>query len=97
MYVFNIFVINEQKYLSPREQETVLKELNLESVPVHYIGEFKWNSVDELLQEAEGKYESGVIREGLVFRLYDEPMKDTNGKNSFKVVSNSYLLKFEND
>ena len=97
LYVFNIFVINEQKYLSPREQETVLKELNLESVPVHYIGEFKWNSVDELLQEAEGKYESGVIREGLVFRLYDEPMKDTNGKNSFKVVSNSYLLKFEND
>ena len=97
LFVFNIFNINEQKYLSPKEQEHVLKELNLDGVPVHYVGEFKWNSVDELLQEAEGKYESGVIREGLVFRLYDEPMKDANGKNSFKVVSNSYLLKYEND
>ena len=97
LFVFNIFNINEQKYLSPKEQETVLKELGLESVPIHYIGTFKWNSVEELLQEAEGKYDSGVIREGLVFRLYDEPMKDNNGKNSFKVVSNSYLLKFEND
>lgn len=97
LFVFNIFNINEQKYLSPKEQEHILKELNLDSVPIHYIGDFKWNSVDELLQEAEGKYESGVIREGLVFRLYDEPMKDANGKNSFKVVSNSYLLKFENE
>lgn len=46
------------------------------------------DTIEELLKYADGKsVVDGGMREGIVFRSLD-------GKKSFKVVSNDYLLKF---
>ena len=95
LFVFNVFNITEQKYLSHTEAVKFVETLGLEFVPIAFEGIFNWNTLDELLEFSEGKYTSGVNREGVVFRLKNETMKDEHGKNSFKVVSNSYLLKNE--
>lgn len=96
LYVFNVFDITDQKYLTHEDSVKFAESIGLEYVPIAYEGEFKWNTLEELLEFAEGKYSSGVLREGVVFRLADVPMKDDFGKHSFKVVANSYLMKFEN-
>lgn len=50
-------------------------------------------TIDELLKFAEGKSELNkkTEREGLVFKN----MKNDTSINSFKVISNKYLLKYE--
>jgi RNA ligase (TIGR02306 family) len=89
LYVYDIFDIDKQEYLSPTDRWFVLGELQLQGVPVmHPSFNIKEESCDTLLDQANGcsSLNPNVLREGLVFKAYD-----TNA--SFKVVSNEYLLK----
>lgn len=94
LYVFDIFDIDRQEYLPLFEREILLSVLSrygatLKTVPLFippvFLGDIE--SIDTLLDAAEGpSLNQDIPREGLVFKRVD-------GKLSFKVISNSYLLK----
>lgn len=85
--VFNVFLIDKGQYLSYNLMYKVCEAIGLRCVPQIY-QEFKLpNSVDELLELAEGQSVlAPVEREGLVFRTDDRSI-------SFKAISNKYLSK----
>ena len=55
---------------------------------------FQYDSVEDLLERAKGKYVSGMNKEGIVIRPI-EPVysKTIEGPLSVKVLNNDYLLK----
>jgi RNA ligase (TIGR02306 family) len=87
-YLYSVYDIDAQTYLPPKEVEQWAAKLEIKHVPVHgyqklcEIG----STVSELLERAEGKGVNGKKREGIV-------LKHVDGQFSFKVISNSYLLK----
>jgi len=94
-HLFDIFDIDEQRYLLPMERRSFAQEWIIPHVTV--IGTNSLNAltmtskgdniVQKLLDFAEGKGDNdGVMREGVVF-------KSTTRDFSFKAISNSYLLK----
>jgi hypothetical protein len=91
-FVFRVFSIDRQEYLNPEAMETFLcylitKGLPLKRVPILgkvSLGQF--TSINSYLEYAEGPSFKAPKREGVVFQRMD-------GKDSFKVISNSYLLK----
>lgn len=87
MYVFDVFDIEAQKYLTPVERRALCKELDIPHVPVL---EENWvldTDVKGILAMADGPgMNPGVKREGLVF-------KSNTDDFSFKAISNAYLLK----
>jgi RNA ligase (TIGR02306 family) len=93
--IFNVFDIDEHRYLDYAEFIEFCKVNELPTVPIDYVGEFKWNSIEELLELAKGKYIGTVNdREGIVIR----PVKGfrsevLDGRGSFKVINDEYLLK----
>lgn len=91
-YVFNIFDIDLQSYLSWDEVLKFSDILGLKTVKVIYRGLMKpeWLELKNLLILAsEQKYDTGVMAEGIVCKS-DGPYPRT----SFKVISNTYLLKY---
>lgn len=94
-FVYDIFNINEQRYLSPAERRAFVERNSLKHVPVvaynaELLDTLGIGSVEQILQFAEGKSVLHVTaeREGLVFKH--------NGKTSFKAISNRFLLKTGN-
>jgi RNA ligase (TIGR02306 family) len=94
-YVYDVFDINEQRYLSPAERVAFVERNGLKHVPViAYSAEFYdtlgIQSVEHILKfaEAKSKLNEGFEREGLVFKH--------NGLVSFKAISNKFLLKTGN-
>jgi len=98
LFVFDVFNITEQRYLTPSERKAFMEmlyqfpQINKEIVhhaPImHYdvtLAELGLNDVQDLLIFAEGKSLKNPVREGVVFKRMD-------GKFSFKVISNSYLI-----
>jgi RNA ligase (TIGR02306 family) len=87
-YVFDIFETEHQSYCPSNIRQIICENLKLKHCPVLTNYTFKDNeSIQSLLELAAGKSKlNGSDREGLVF-------KDTTGKHSFKVISNSWLLK----
>lgn len=84
---FSIWDIDSQVYLLPSERRELCRLLSIPHVPVLDDSFILEHTVDELLEYAEGDgMNQGVKREGVVF-------KSNNDQFSFKVVSNSYLLK----
>ena len=73
--------------MNPRRMTDILKEYNIPCVPI-LDEHFKLpNSIDEMVAYADGdSIIDGDYREGVVLRTAD-------GVNSFKAVSNTYLLK----
>ena len=64
-------------------------------VPVEETGDcFDYQTIEELLERAKGKYPSGMNKEGIVIRPL-EPVysKTVEGPLSMKVLNNDYLLK----
>lgn len=88
LFVFDIFDIDQQKYLGVNERNTIAEQLGLQVVP--QLSEFSGMiTLDEILTKADGKSvlgNTGTLREGLVFR------KVTGERLTFKAVSNKYLL-----
>lgn len=86
-YVFDIFDIDKQEYMLPKERQEFCKLLGIPHVPIIDKSFAMIDSVDNLLDMAEGDgMNKGVKREGLVF-------KHNHSDFSFKAISNSYLLK----
>ena len=91
-YCFDIFSIDEQRYLNPEERASVLNELEdngllVKRVPMLELTSLvKFRSIEDFLAYAEGPSINNPGREGVVFKRVD-------GQDSFKIVSNSYLIK----
>ena len=84
---FDIYDIDTQEYLLPKERRELCKQLRIPHIKVVEEDFVLCHNVDQLLEMAEGPgVNAGVKREGLVF-------KQNNGQFSFKAISNSYLLK----
>ena len=100
-FVFDIFNIDEQKYLSPEEEIEVTKSVNLSHVPVLKMDKkINWvttygismiGSLGGMLTYADGEsmIADNVRREGLVFK------SNESERFTFKVISNAWLLKYE--
>lgn len=99
LFVFDIYNIDEGRYLSPDERYEMLDVLDalclqagagIQHVPwLHRdvtLRELNINNVQELLWFAEGKSLNHEVREGVVFKRLD-------GGFSFKAISNAFLLK----
>lgn len=86
-YVFDVFDIDKQEYMLPKERQEFCKLLDIPHVPIIDKAFSMIDNVDKLLDMAEGSgMNVGVKREGLVF-------KHNSSDFSFKAISNSYLLK----
>lgn len=88
-YVFDIYDIDAMRYLPSAERVMLVQKLGLKHVPHVLFEEDMPLSLDVILDLAEDRsmlYETQ--REGLVFKQHD-------GKFSFKVISNKFLLKHE--
>lgn len=98
-FVFNVYDIEEKRYLDYMEFINFCTRLDLKTVPVvmeHFVftGE---ETVDDVLQISDGEYDNGHLREGIVIRPMKEAYSETlKGRLSFKAVSNKYLLAGEN-
>lgn len=79
-----------QKRFNPREMTDILAEFDIPCVPIVNEQFVLPDTVEELLNIATDKSKiDGGMREGLVFRSKD-------GVQSFKAVSNEFLLKYHN-
>lgn len=89
LYIYNVYDINTQLDLSFSEQyQLVVDVLGLDYVPIVKFDYELPKDVVELIEFADGKSKlnSQANREGLVLR-------DLNSSQTFKVISNNYLLK----
>jgi hypothetical protein len=100
---FNVFDIDNYKYLDFVDFKRTLDELELESVPIIDTNYTLIDDIDELvkLSIANSKLNPKVYREGIVIRSLIEKMdmqmaqNQGNGRLSFKVTNPLYLLKFD--
>ena len=94
-FVFDIWDIDRQAYLSPAARSHLVERLELDAVPVtspsvRVFSEF--STIADLLAHADGPSLNGDRREGLVYKS----LQPFDGETiSFKVVSNRWLLKYE--
>lgn len=91
MFVFNVFDIEKQSYLTPEERYAVVEILDLKHVPINALS-YKLDqgiTVGDILKMAEGPSLKASTREGIVFKSHTDP------NVSFKAISNAWLLKNE--
>lgn len=86
--VFDIYDVAAGEYLPPYVRQCVVGSLSLPHVPIISSSFSMKHSLEELLEMANGYSDLNpkTLREGLVFKGVHSP-------NSFKVISNNYLLK----
>lgn len=89
LYVFDIFDIDEQRYLLPNERanffEMFLAHLGIQHAPIIcFINPLP--TVADILRMADGKSLNNPVREGLVFKSLERDF-------SFKAISNIFLMK----
>lgn len=91
-YLFDIFDIDTGTYLPPDERRTYADMLGLNHVPVISEVQTIIGDIEALLTSAEDKSVlcSTTEREGLVFKNVNTP------EESFKVISNKFLIKTKN-
>ena len=92
-YVFDIYEIDKGSYMTPTQRRDFCEFHELLHVPVIAFGAHLYDTlgmatIDSLLEFAEGKSELNpqTDREGLVFKCNEQ-------QESFKTISNKYLLK----
>jgi len=92
MYAFNVFDIDEHKYLPKMEAQELCKSLGVNIVPVIDPSMKLPDTVEEAVLMAENfsRLNPKAIREGLVWVSLDSPRRV-----SFKTISNSFLLEHE--
>jgi ATP-dependent RNA circularization protein (DNA/RNA ligase family) len=88
--LFDIYDITKHKYLTLEEIDDFMKIISINRVKLIESGSnFKKMPHDELLKLAEGFYENGKKREGIVIRSKNED--NTCGERiSFKVINLKY-------
>lgn len=89
-YAFDVWDIHSQRYLTPAERATFCKVFSIKHVPIIDDAFSASSDVAALLTMADGQSKIGCkpAREGLVF-------KNTVTDDSFKAISNKWLLKNE--
>jgi hypothetical protein len=94
-YVFTIIDLDRNERLPLHKMQQICQLLELQMVPVEEEKEhFPYDSVEELLERAKGKYPSGMNKEGIVIRPVEPVYSETiGGPLSMKVLNNEYLLK----
>lgn len=98
VYFFNVFNIDTYKYFGFNEFLNILSQFELKCVPMLHIEGFKLlPTMEEMIKFAEGKSALNVNqeREGIVIRPKKEIEHPKYGRISFKIISNKYLLKYE--
>jgi RNA ligase (TIGR02306 family) len=91
-FIFDIFNINTQQYLTPSQRQETLRELRKHGyvgahVPIINGYEPLTNpSIEDLLERAKGESLTASVREGIVYKSYNE------NRFTFKVINNDYLL-----
>jgi len=88
-YLFDIYDIDQGRYLTPNERVTLAAKLDINHVPFVSGGRYiEAADVQSLLDYAEGKSQlcATAEREGLVFKCNQKEL-------SFKAISNKFLLK----
>lgn len=86
-YVFDVFLIDEQRYATPDERYKLCADLNLKHVPIAHGRATLPVSVEDALAIADGpSLNPQTRREGLVYKRHC-------GTRSFKTISNHYLLR----
>lgn len=93
-YLFDIWDIDKQEYMTQEKRlKTFVNFLTLKHVHhVHFaIGLNAYDSIQEILEFADGFFFNDSPVEGLVFKSNQDTRK------SFKVISNNYLLRAEKD
>jgi len=86
-FIFDIFDINQQVYLSPENRQQLCQQMDLPHVP--FIGDFEFEgeNVGDILAMAKGKSVlNDSTREGIVFKSYSNPT------HHFKSINNEWLL-----
>ena len=96
-YVYDIFDANKNCYLECEHRRQFTKALGLNHVPViNNRGFYYGATLEEFLEMADGESMIGLhpLREGLVFKKREErPVSTEANIQSFKVISNKFLLK----
>lgn len=97
-YLFDIYDIDESRYISPRERLAVYNEFlqpaGVNHVPIisHYDKTFQ-RTLEDILEYASGPSLNAATREGLVFKSLT-PLETPYGQIvSFKAISNQFLEK----
>ncbi len=87
LFTFDIYDIDNNRYLTTTERNKLIDELGLKQPPHKEILS-KLGTLDELLSYAEQKSQlCDTLQEGFIFRAQQDQ------RATFKVVSNKYLLK----
>ena len=96
-YAFNVYNIDEKKYVDFYEFINICLTLGVKTVPIEQKDFICPQSIPELLEMAKGYYEgTKTPREGIVIRPMNNIYSYTlGGRLSFKVINNDYLLKVE--
>lgn len=96
LFLFNVFDIDKQEYLSMAEAFEVARRLSLQWCPVLDTSLVLNHSVDEIVKLSTAKSKlAKVQREGIVVRSVVEQFDPNHGRCSFKVINPEFLLKYE--
>ncbi|TXT66477.1 MAG: RNA ligase [Promethearchaeota archaeon] len=97
LFIFSIFDIDSQNYIQFEEFKVLSERLGFETVPILEENYNLDDTVDKLVDMAEGKssLNSQIPREGIIIRSKREINDPEYGRLSFKVLNPSFLLEFE--
>ena len=96
LYVFDVTILygSGGKKAGLAELQEYCERLGLDMVPVEEAGDCFNYTLEDLLEKARGKYQSGLDKEGIVVRTQQAGHNNTiNHKMSFKVINNDFLKK----
>jgi RNA ligase (TIGR02306 family) len=95
LYVFNVYHIFTRQYLDYRDFVEFCNRYGMTTVPVIYQGLFPFNTIEEMLADAEKhEYDNHTPAEGVVWRPTVETYSYLIGRLSIKAISNKFLLKY---
>lgn len=99
IFFFNVFDINNQKFLDLEDFNNFIKSRGLQTVPIITDNFILNHSLEDLLTMANNTspLNKNVKQEGIVVRPLQETITNMGGittRLSFKVISNEYLLKY---
>lgn len=102
MYIFDIFDIDQKRYMTYQERQDTIDDLFVNHLdhmfidtaprigPIGTLAELGITDLASMLKFAEGKSINAAQREGIVFKCVDKDF-------SFKAISNAYLLGEKDD
>jgi len=92
-HIYDVWDIDQQRYLLPVERRKLVSDLGLKHVPVldeNVVLSSKFKDVRDVLKYAEGPSLVNKCREGVVFK--SNSYSERNKVTSFKAISNQFLL-----